>query len=173
MLLHQPASGTGAEILPADEADFVAGGGAPALGMAGVVVDAHGMLAHCAGDDRFRVPLAQKLDQDALADFGQGVEAVVGGGFALSVGRHAAAVGRERVQPGAGAGRLRVERLPLELDLDAPLLLGVMLVCRDVRPDGARVPARGDALGVEGQGQRLEPELLGGSGLLLLRMLCH
>ena len=35
----------------ADEADFVAGGGAPALGVVRVVVDRDGMLADGSGDD--------------------------------------------------------------------------------------------------------------------------
>jgi len=94
---------------PADQADLVAGGGAPALGMVGVVVDGNGMGADRAGNDRFRVPLAEELGQDALADLGQGVEAVVLGGFALSVGLGSAAVGGQGVQAGAGARRLRVD----------------------------------------------------------------
>ena len=36
---------------PADEADLVAGGGAPALGIMGVVVDGNGVLADGSGDD--------------------------------------------------------------------------------------------------------------------------
>ncbi len=83
----------------ADEADLVAGGRAPALGVLGVVVDGNGMGADGAGDDGFGVPLAQKLGEDALADFGQGVEAVVLGSFALGVGLCAAAIGGEGVQP--------------------------------------------------------------------------
>ncbi len=87
----------------ADQADFVAGGGAPALGVLGVVVDGNGMRADGSGDDGLGVPLAQELGEDALADFGQGVEAVVLLGFALGIGLVPAAVGGERVQPGAGA----------------------------------------------------------------------
>ena len=37
----------------ADQADFVAGGGAPALGVMRVVVDGNGMLAHASADDGF------------------------------------------------------------------------------------------------------------------------
>ncbi len=56
--------------------------------------------------------------------------------------------------------------LPLELDLDAPLLLGVVLVGGDVRPDGAGGPLGRLALGGEREGEGLEAELLGGGRLL-------
>jgi len=87
------------------------------------------VLAHDADHDRLGIPVAQELDEDALADFGQGVEAAVLGG--LLAAAVPAAVGGQRVQPGPLARRLRVQALPLELDLDTPLLLRVVLVGGD------------------------------------------
>jgi len=90
------------------EGDLVAGGRAPALGVAGAACGRQRAVADGAEDDGVVVPVGVELDQDALADFRQGQKAGVGmGAGGRTAGKKAlcacslpAAVGGQGVQPG-------------------------------------------------------------------------
>ncbi len=156
------------------QGDFVAARRAPTLGVSCAVRRTDADLPDAAENDGIVVPGGVELHQDALADFGQGQKAAVGvGAGRMTAGQKAlcarslsAAIRGQGVQPDALTRRLGVERLELKLDLDASLLVGVVIVVGDIGPDSAGGPGGRRSVGWQQEASGLQVEGLAGGCFL-------